>query len=134
MPRYIDVDALLEAVKGRRLIFEENTPVEEAIAEQVSVFEEAIEELPAADVVPKSEVERLKKERDEYKKHVDSDIIYVHRIKADVAREIFEEIENLSVDTVDDWGNDVRIISDIDFAELKKKYWMVIVHNHRRKK
>ena len=59
MVRYIDADTLLEAVKGRRLIFEENTPVEEAIAEQVSVFEESIAEMPTADVVPKSDVEGL---------------------------------------------------------------------------
>ena len=49
--RYIDADALLESVKSKRLIFEESTPIEEAIAEQVSVFEEAIEEAPTADVV-----------------------------------------------------------------------------------
>ncbi|MBE6547834.1 MAG: hypothetical protein E7667_03005 [Ruminococcaceae bacterium] len=41
---------------------------------------------------------------------------------SEVAREIFEEIENLSVNTVDDWGNSVQIISEIDYAELKKKY------------
>ena len=51
MARYISADALLESVKSKRLIFEESTPVEEAIAEQVSVFEEAIEEAPPADVV-----------------------------------------------------------------------------------
>lgn len=50
MSRYIDADALLESVKSKRLIFEESTPIEEAIAEQVSVFEEAIEEAPTADV------------------------------------------------------------------------------------
>jgi len=49
--RYIDADALLESVQSKRLIFEESTPIEEAIAEQVSVFEEAIEEAPTADVV-----------------------------------------------------------------------------------
>ena len=51
MSRYIDADALLESVKSKRLIFEESTPIEEAIAEQVSVFEEAIEEAPTTDVV-----------------------------------------------------------------------------------
>lgn len=49
--RYIDADALLESVKSKRLIFEESAPIEEAIAEQVSVFEEAIEEAPTTDVV-----------------------------------------------------------------------------------
>ena len=41
--------------------------------------------------------------------------------KPEVARGIFEEIENLSVNTVDDWGNSVQIISEIDYAELKKE-------------
>ena len=54
---------------------------------------EATYEITTANVVPKSEVEK-----------------------------IFEEIENLSVNTVDDWGNSVQIISEIDYAELKKKY------------
>lgn len=56
MARYIDAAALLESIKSKRLIFEESTPVEEAIAEQISVLEEAIEESPTADVVPKSEI------------------------------------------------------------------------------
>ena len=51
MSRYIDAEALLESVQSKRLIFEESTPVEECIAEQVSVFEETIEEAPTADVV-----------------------------------------------------------------------------------
>lgn len=70
------------------------------------------------DVVPKSEVERLKKERDEYKEHVDSDIIYVHRIKAEIAREIFAEIEK-ALDK-----NKFKGVSCFlnAIAELKKKY------------
>jgi hypothetical protein len=60
MARYIDADALFESVKSKRLIFEESTPAEEAIAEQISVFEEAIEEAPTADVAPKIEVARCK--------------------------------------------------------------------------
>ena len=51
MARYINADALLESLKSKRLIFEESTPVEEAIAEQVSVFEEAIDEAPTVDAV-----------------------------------------------------------------------------------
>lgn len=48
---YIEKEALLRSIESRKLIFEESTPVEEAIAEQVSVFEEAIEEALTADVV-----------------------------------------------------------------------------------
>lgn len=63
---------------------------------------QAIEDLPAANVVPKSEVERLSKELD------------------NLAREIFEEIDVL----VDDWKHSriqsIQFIAEL--AELKKKY------------
>ena len=48
---YIESEALLKSLESKRLIFEESTPVDEAIAEQVSVFVEAIEEAPTADMV-----------------------------------------------------------------------------------
>lgn len=130
---YIDVDkaydALNEKTKGK-------PPEYCGIAEE---FIQVVDNLPAADVVPRSEVERLKVEggileqecgklmgtvdsleieleamrtaANSYKMHYDS-----------LAREIFAEIENLSVNTVDDWGNSVQIIGEIDYAELKKKY------------
>ena len=65
MARYIESGALLEAVKNKRLLFEEGTPIEEAIAEQVSAFEEAIEEVPTTDVVPQSECDLYRKQVDE---------------------------------------------------------------------
>ena len=87
MARYIDADALLEALKSRKLIFEEGTPVEEAIAEQVSVFEEVIEEAPTADVIPKSELAReifdkIEKQLARYS--------HIHRY-AEEAKEVTEE-------------------------------------------
>ena len=51
MADYIEREALLKRVESRKLIFEENTPVEEVVAEQLSVFREEIEATPAADVV-----------------------------------------------------------------------------------
>ena len=57
---YIEREALMEVVRNKKLIFEESTPVEEAVAEQLSVIEEAIEEFPTADVVPRAEVESCK--------------------------------------------------------------------------
>jgi hypothetical protein len=109
MARYIDADALLEALKSRRLIFEESTSVEEAIAEQVSVFEEVIEEAPTADVVPKSEVdnwyhlyhsikEELKQEKmyhRETENLCDRYCIESQQAKKQVAREIYVEIEKI---------------------------------------
>ena len=77
-----------------------------------------LDEVPTADVVPKSEVERLQKERVEYKKHVDNDIIYVHRIKAEVAMEIFEELERTVMHP--NWAS--QNYKNWYFAELKKKY------------
>ena len=101
MSRYIDADALLESVKNKRLIFEESTPVEEVVAEQVSAFEEAIEEAPTADVVPRSEVDALAKENERLMKEKTAleCIIATARnqgkaeAKTEVAREIFAAIE-----------------------------------------
>ena len=48
---YIERKSVLKLLESKKLIFEESTPVDEAIAEQMSVVVEAIEEAPTADVV-----------------------------------------------------------------------------------
>ena len=63
---------------------------------------QAIEDLPAANVVPKSEVERLSKELD------------------NLAREIFEEIDVLVDDRKHSRIQSIQFIAEL--AELKKKY------------
>lgn len=48
---YIERESVLKLLESKKLIFEESTPVDEAIAEQMSVVVEAIEEASTADVV-----------------------------------------------------------------------------------
>lgn len=59
MARYYEESALIELIKNKQLIFEESTPVDEAIASQIDAVVEGIGELPTADVVPRAEVETL---------------------------------------------------------------------------
>ena len=47
---YIEKGALIKRIRARRLIFDDSTPVDEAIAEQISVVLEELEEAPDADV------------------------------------------------------------------------------------
>ncbi len=51
MSRYIDADNLIKSVTDKTLIFEENTPIEEALAEQMAVVLEEIDNAPTDDVV-----------------------------------------------------------------------------------
>ena len=110
MARYYEESALLEFVKKYTPTISGETTMK--------CVERAIRNSPTADVVPRAEVDELKKERDEYKKHVDEDIIYVHRIKEEVAREIFEEIDGWFRYCERYGGNVIKI----RLAELKKKY------------
>ena len=96
MERYIDAELAKEALTGW-----ETDPLDEEI-------ERAIDNIPTADVVPKSEVERLQAEIERLKKDNEY-ILMQHRFqrrpggdcwndviekaKTEVAREIFEEIE-----------------------------------------
>ncbi len=97
MPRYIDADALLEELKSRKLIFEESTLVEEAIAEQCSVFEEAIEEAPTADVVPKSEVDKWYHEYHAIKDDLKQEKMY-HRNTEKLADKYFNELQTAKIE------------------------------------
>lgn len=62
MARYYEESALIELIKNKQLIFEESTPVDEAIASQIDAVIEGIGELPAADVVPAAIGEWLENE------------------------------------------------------------------------
>lgn len=88
-------------------------------------------EMPRADVVPKSEVERLRKALDEYE-----ETSGLKQAKAEVAREIFEEIEKVIGEQYENYVFDNLEIEGVEqdaiiafadtmkrpFAELKKKY------------
>ena len=80
--------------------------------------------VPIADVVPKSEVDRLTNILDSYALQygtvMDKHIV-IEKARQEVAREIFEEIEKLS--NVYQFPKDAhRVLDESDYAELKKKY------------
>jgi hypothetical protein len=93
-------------------------------------FESDIDEMPTADVAPKSEIDKLHevifmkedlmqsiaKERNHYYDEL-------QKTKQEVAREIFEEIANMMV--LQHGFNERHIVAHIDFEllkELRKKY------------
>ena len=121
MPRYIDADAL--AVKWML-----------ANTQERETFRQIIDEEPTADVVPKSEVEKLKADlivwkQDRFNLYQRLELYEITRKK--VAREIFEEIEELAkIYTFPVVKNGVVeiakepfwCIEPNDLAKLKKKY------------
>lgn len=109
MARYIDADALLENLKkqyGEELGWQ--------CTVNMSDVGMMIEDAPTADVVPKREVDKTIAEWAYL--HADT-LNKLENSKAEVAREIFAEIENLFA------VENFRLICNRqDFAELKKKY------------
>lgn len=88
---------------------------------------------PTADVVPKSEVELLEIELERARRKYlpsglqacsEEEAIKIGREygKADVAREIFEEIERTFTVKYSMCTNPVLVLDSLSFAELKKKY------------
>ena len=83
---------------------------EQAEVVPIQIIEGALD---VADVVPKSEVERLIT----LNSQLEAKVFDERKAKADVAREIFEELENLLI------KDNFRLICNRSaFAELKKKY------------
>ena len=107
MPRYIDADALTAEFK--RLTLGENSLIERIFADGVYAV---IDTFPAADVVPKREVDKTIAEWAYL--HADT-LNKLENSKAEVAREIFEEIEKLHLHITNEF--DLR-----RYEELKKKY------------
>lgn len=88
-----------------------------------------IESAPTADVVPKSEVDLYKRQVDELEDELASTYDKLETAKAEVAREIFAEIEQQLRELFDFFRQDdgiresgaiMMVISEI--AEFKKKY------------
>lgn len=98
-----------------------------------------------ADVVPKSEVEQANKELDNLaeelsdliveKDHLFDEVVRLRKAldeyeetsglkqaKAEVAREIFEEIEKLSYYAPTPYDDEINVVDYEDIAELKKRY------------
>lgn len=105
MARYIDADKAMEEVSLHSLCDWSTLGVKALIDKQ-----------PTADVVPRAEVERLQKALDAYE-----ETSGLKKAKAEVAREIFAEIEKLSYRFMNDKH---YIFGDMvwDIAELKKKW------------
>jgi hypothetical protein len=145
MTRYIDADLLLEEVENNTpLNFSDS---ERELAEQFDfkVFKHIIEYQPTADVVPKSEVENLIYKLECLLCHSTGGMLskysydlqtmesvvtdYINKVyyegydeaKAEVAREIFEEIEEMLISS--SLLLDCTMLIDTEMlAELKKKY------------
>ena len=155
MAQYKDVEGYRklfdeEYKKTRKLIFQGETHLDN-IAEGFSEASRVIDSIPTADVVPKSEVENYKqiaetqqklsmdryfeiKELKEDIERLKDDNEYlqdkVFKVRLEVAREIFEEIEEIILDnTYPDFNREHKPVNiwkattGYDaFYELKKKY------------
>lgn len=113
MARYIDVDKLCEALKNMASV---QSPLKQStILGVVST----IENYPTTDVVPKSEYDCLEKLFNDMKQEAKGYLNRLYGIRADVAREIFAEIDELK------WipfESEHYVVGYDDIAELKKKY------------
>ena len=120
MARYIDADELYKATQKR--IAEAN---EARMAVVDDEFLDLINDAFTEDVAPRAEFEALKDEADRYKRYYfrhDYDEM-IAEAKAEVAREIFEEIEKhlfviAPIEEFDGWAR----IQLADIMRLKKKY------------
>lgn len=130
--RYIDADYFKE-----RVVLWADNPERSAFAKSFAeLLCDVIDEIPTADVAPKSEVAKLQSQVNRLKKYDEERDIALHakliaNAKAEVAREIFAEIEELAkIYTFPVVKNGVVeiakepfwCIEPSDLAELKKKY------------
>ena len=140
MARYTDIDLLIDKVEGTtwyhinkngELVTGANSETDIPLYKH-SDIKRVLEEAPEADVVPKSEVERLESDNErltdilnyyalQYGTVKDQQAV-IDKAKAEVAREIFAEIENKKIFLKDHAGNMGVVVMLKDIAELKKKY------------
>lgn len=124
MPRYIDADKAKELIKG---YLEKLSHLSRACERCFAIALNVIDLTPTADVVPREEVEALQRRYDlavaEREANVKGFAEEIAKTRAEVARKIFEDIENIAYIHFDVRGDEdsLEIIID-EFAELKKKY------------
>ena len=114
MARYIDADKIdyTVTVVGR----------DENAGYRAVAFESDIDEMPTADVAPKSEVARLQAEVNRYKRY------YFHHDYDEMIAEVLDELDRFinsnCIEIKDERGIKGYVTSSIHFAiaELKKKY------------
>ena len=120
MARYIDLD---EAIKHLRGACIEKYPL--SYSNGISAAVNEISKMPAAEVVPKSEVEMLQGALKAEERHNELTMEMAQKAlknaKAEVAREIFAEIESMLIRyTFDDDYISLGIIDE--FSDFKNKY------------
>ena len=148
MARYIDADSLLEQISKKKCEVGKIRYLD-GFNDGLMRVRSIISAAPTADVVPKSEVERLKrayegsqntikgltemireKNKELTKLETPLELHYgekslnnlIAEQRADVAREIFEEIESKKMFLKDCVGNMGVVVLFKDISELKKKY------------
>ena len=114
--RYIDADA---AVEEARLAYCKDCNSYNGIKCRACPFDDAmsfIEDYPAADVVPKSEVEKLQEAyNNRLAKDIQTNADFVRYAQAEVAREIFEAIEN---EINNDLKNNKKVLPQIEISNV----------------
>jgi DNA-binding transcriptional MerR regulator len=89
----------------------------------IKAIEQIADDCTTADIVPKSEVDLYRKQVDELEDELAQTYDKLENAKAEVAREIFDDIANMMV--LQHGFNEKHIVAHIDFEllkELKKKY------------
>lgn len=123
MARYIDADELIVRLLKLKVVTDDMYGM--GIARGIERAETAIQMQPTADVVPKSEVESMSHKCEDCagctQWKCDCSLIE-ENAKTEVAREIFEEIEDVL--------NNIGYLDEIDFKALKKKYTEDINHEN----
>lgn len=118
MARYIDADRFKRNLENAMKKMHVINGVHAVGLEEVI---ESLNRQPTADVVPKSEFEQLKEYIDDLNDSKEHLCVMLEEARADVAREIFEEIEKLFGGTTMMWLRTTPWQWE-DYEELKKKY------------
>ena len=115
MARYIDAEALIKQMKNSKYVDGE-TPFQLCVNAVVDYWISEIKYFPSTNVVPKSEVERLRF-------NLEAVLEEIPETKSEVAMEIFEEMQSCLIQR--HW-NGLDIVSfefdAVKYAELKMKY------------
>jgi hypothetical protein len=118
MARYIDADRFKSNLEKA---MEKMHVINGIHAVGLEAVIESLDRQPTADVVPRSEVEKLEEYIDDLNDSKEHLCVMLEEARADVAREIFEEIEKLFGGTTMMWLRTTPWQWE-DYEELKKKY------------
>lgn len=127
MELYNETHKVIKAIRNRFKIYHE-VPCDEddrRVQEIIGIVIQTIEALPSADVVPKSEVEKLKADVEVWKQNrfnIYQKLECYKMTRAKVAREIMQEVRQALMNMV--LKNAMGENYDLEkrFAEIEKKY------------